>query len=155
MNKEECREERTRCIEIDKMRFVKERRATREMRREEIRMETQKHLVNYNTKIIGFDNHKPHSCQRSCRVESIGSESHYLYVGRDRRISKAPVEDQRLGADKIDGGDELGVADREELEDRREEEPRRRQYRILGLGHRWYRIRRVTPLLSPLCRRRR
>lgn len=42
MNKEECREERTRCIEIDKMRFVKERRATREMRREEIRMETQK-----------------------------------------------------------------------------------------------------------------
>ncbi|KAL0662992.1 hypothetical protein Bca4012_099829 [Brassica carinata] len=24
-----------------------------------------------------------------------------------------------------------------------------------GLGHRWYRIRRITPLLSPLCRRRR
>ena len=42
MNKEERREERTRCIEIDKMRFVKERRATRETRREEIHMETQK-----------------------------------------------------------------------------------------------------------------
>ena len=34
MNKEERCEERTRCIEIDKVRFVKERRATRETRRE-------------------------------------------------------------------------------------------------------------------------